>query len=67
MKDNTEANDKFPSSVGLFLSLIFRSKILFEQQPELLSWEVIQWQHFMYGEVPSSYFFDSFCTFLVQK
>lgn len=37
MKDNTEANDKFPSSVGLFLSLIFRSKILFEQQPELLS------------------------------
>lgn len=68
MKDGTEANDKFPSSVETFsFILIFRSKIFFEQQPELLSREVIQLQHFMYGVVHSSYFFDNFCTFLVQK
>ena len=68
MEDDTEANDKFTSSVEIFsFILIFRSKIFFEQQSELLSQEVILWQHFMYGEVHSSYFFDNFCTFLVQK
>lgn len=58
MKDDTEANDKFCSSAETFsFILIFRSKIFFKQQPELLSKEVIQLQHFIYGEVLSSYFF----------
>lgn len=58
MKDDTEANDKFCSSAETFsFILIFRSKIFFKQQPELLSKEVIQLQHFIYGEVLCSYFF----------
>lgn len=66
MKDKTEANDKFRSSVGTFsFILIFRSKILVKS--ELLRKEVIQLQCFIYGEVPSSYFFDNFCTSLFQK
>lgn len=68
MKDDTEANDEFHSSVETFsFILIFRGKISLKQQPEPLSREVIQLQHFMYGEVHSSYFFDNFCTFLLQK
>jgi len=68
MKDDTQAKDTFPSSVETFsFILIFRSRRFFEQQPELLRQEVILLQHFMYGVVHSSYFFDNFCTFLVQK
>lgn len=68
MKDDTETNDKLHSSVETFsFILIFRGKIALEQQPEPLSREVIQLQHSMYGEVHSSYFFDNFCTFLLQK
>lgn len=68
MKDDTEANDKFPSPVETSSFIpVFRSKIFFKQLPELLSQEVIQLQHSMYGVVHSSYFFDNFCTFLLQK